>query len=171
MNVQLQRALLEEEAMDQLLNELEPFVYRVAFHLTRHQQDAEDLTQEVLYRICKRLSTYRSDCTFQSWVYTMTLNLHRDFLRKKKSRPTEELPDRFSSVSFEGEVDTRILIHRMLEQLPQIDQHIVLLRFQNDLTVREVAQIMDISESNVKTRIFRLRNRLKSYFDKGGEPL
>ena len=72
---------------------------------------------------------------------------------------------------FEEAADARIVLNDLLQDLPEIDRHILILRFQNDLTVREVAEIMNLSEANVKTRVFRLKDRLRGLFLKGGEVL
>jgi RNA polymerase sigma-70 factor (ECF subfamily) len=167
----IKRALVDEQEMTQLLQELEPFVYRVSYHLTRHQQDAEDITQEVLYKICTKLSSYRGDSSLQTWVYSLVMNTYKDHLRKKKNRQFEALPEHAATRSFEDSTNNRIQLERLLQDLPEIDRHILILRFQNDLPVREVAEIMKISESNVKTRVFRLKDRLRSLYLKGGEVL
>lgn len=167
----IKRALVDEQEMTALLQELEPFVYRVSYHLTRHQQDAEDIAQDVLYKICTKLSSYRGDSSLQTWVYSLVMNTYKDFLRKKKSRQFEALPEHAATRSFEDDSNSRILLERLLQDLPEIDRHILILRFQNDLSVREVAEIMNMSEANVKTRVFRLKDRLRSLFLKGGEVL
>ncbi|BCJ87210.1 RNA polymerase sigma factor [Effusibacillus dendaii] len=167
----IRQALIDEEAMTSLLKELEPFVYRLSYHLTRHQHDAEDLAQEVLYKICTKLSLYRGDSSLQTWVYSLVLNTYKDTLRKRKVRQFEELTETAATQSFENASNSKILLESLLEDLPEIDRHILILRFQNDLSVREVADIMNISEANVKTRVFRLKDRLRNLFRQGGEVL
>lgn len=167
----IKRALTDEETMILLLRELEPFVYRVSYHLTRHQQDAEDIAQETMYKICTKLQLYRGDSSLQTWVYSLVMNTYKDFLRKKKNRQFEPLSEFAASSSFENTSDTKIMFDKLLEDLPEIDRQIVILRFQNDLSVREVAEIMNISESNVKTRVFRLKDRLRMVVLQGGEAL
>lgn len=167
----IKQALVDEQEMTELLKDLEPFVYRAAFHLTRHQQDAEDIAQDVLYKICTKLNMFRGDSSLQTWVYSLVMNTYRDWLRKKKIRQTEELSEHTATRTFEDQADARILLEKMLADLPEIDRNILILRFQNDLSVREVAEVMNLSESNVKTKVFRLKDRLRSLFLKGGEVL
>jgi RNA polymerase sigma-70 factor (ECF subfamily) len=164
----VRRAMVDERELSRLLADLEPFVFRLSYHLTRHQHDAEDLAQEVLAKICTRLASFRGDSTLQTWVYTMVVNTHRDQLRKKKLRQAEELTRDVPAKSFEEESDARLLWQKLLQDLPEVDRHILVLRFQNDLSVREVAEIMNLSESNVKTRCFRMRDRLRGVFVQGG---
>ncbi|TCP58268.1 RNA polymerase sigma-70 factor (ECF subfamily) [Tumebacillus sp. BK434] len=167
----VKRALYDADAMSDLLDELEPFVFKVSFSLTRHQQDAEDLAQDVLYKICTKLSKFRGDSSLQTWVYSLIMNAYRDALRKKKIRQTEPLPDQTPVSSFEKAADARLMLEAALKGLPETDRNILILRFQNDLSVREVAEIMNLSESNVKTRVFRIKDRLRSLFLQGGEVL
>ncbi|MCX7571195.1 sigma-70 family RNA polymerase sigma factor [Tumebacillus sp. DT12] len=167
----VKRALVDEQAMHSLLSELEPFVYRVAYHLTHHQQDAEDIAQDVLYKVCTKLSMYRGDSALQTWVYSLVMNTYRDFLRKKKVRLTEPLDEGMSSGGFEEAADARMIWQAVLQELPEADRNILILRFQNDLSVREVAEILNMTEANVKTKVFRLKDRLRSLFFKGGEVL
>jgi RNA polymerase sigma-70 factor, ECF subfamily len=167
----IKRALYDKEAMSQLLDELEPVVFRIAYHLTRHQQDAEDLAQEVLYKICTKLSLYRGESSFHSWVYVMALNSYRDMYRKRKNDQRDTMPLDACDPSFEHDADWRIVLDQLLKELPEIDRNIVILRFQNDLSVRQVAEIMKITEANVKTRVFRLKDKLKRMLLPGGEAL
>jgi RNA polymerase sigma-70 factor (ECF subfamily) len=97
------------------------------------------------------------------------MNTYKDSLRKKKNQQHETLPEHAATRSFEEASNTRMLLEKMLQDLPEIDRQIMVLRFQNDLSVREVAEIMSLSESNVKTRVFRLRERLRAAFPQGGE--
>jgi RNA polymerase sigma-70 factor (ECF subfamily) len=168
----IKRALYDKEAMSQLLDDLEPVVFRIAYHLTRHQQDAEDLAQEVLYKICTKLAQYRGDCSFHSWVYVMALNAYRDMYRKRKhDAQRDQMPLDLADPSFENDADWRIVLDQLLQELSETDRNIVILRFQNDLPVRQVAEIMKITEANVKTRVFRLKDKLKRMLLPGGEAL
>jgi RNA polymerase sigma-70 factor (ECF subfamily) len=167
----VKRALVDEQAMTSLLTELEPFVYRVAYHLTNHQQDAEDIAQDVLYKVCTKLSQYRGDSSLQTWVYALVLNTYRDELRKKKVRQTEPFDERMATKGFEEAADVRLVWQAMLKELPEADRNILILRFQNDLSVREVAKILNMTEANVKTKVFRLKDRLRNLLLKGGEVL
>jgi RNA polymerase sigma-70 factor, ECF subfamily len=167
----IKRALVDEQAMSDLLGELEPFVYRVAYHLTHHQQDAEDIAQDVLYKVCTKLAMFRGNSSLQTWVYSLVMNAHRDYLRKKKVRQSEPLDENTAIGSFESAADARMILKRVLEELPETDRNILVLRFQNDLSVREVAEIMNMSEANVKTKVFRMKDRLRNLFLKGGEVL
>jgi RNA polymerase sigma-70 factor, ECF subfamily len=162
LEAQIKRALQSPDAMTEFLRELEPFVYRVCYHLTGHQQDAEDLAQESIVKVCRNLQTYRGDCALQSWVYRIILNTQRDLIRRQKHMQTVELSETAStSDELEGQVSTKLMVQEMLGELQGVDRQIFILRFLQDLSLKEVAALLEMKESTVKTRLFRLRDRLK----------
>lgn len=157
--------------MRRLLEQIEPVVYRLSYHLTYHQQDAEDITQDVLYKVCTKLSTYHKQSSFQTWVYTLVMNTFKDFCRKRRRLYACPLQENEATLSFEAAADARITVSQLLSGLPEIDRQILILRFQIGLSVKEVAEVMKISEASVKTKVFRLRQRLQVLFPIGGEAL
>ncbi|ASS76351.1 hypothetical protein CIG75_16270 [Tumebacillus algifaecis] len=164
MEQQIQRALQDASAMTDFLKELEPFVYRVCYHLTGHQHDAEDLAQDSLMKVCRNLHTYRGDCAIQSWVYRIILNTQRDAVRKKKNVTMVELSETAStSEGFENQVNMKMLIQKLLGELTGVDRQIFILRFVQDLPLKEVASLLEMKEATVKTRLFRLRDRLRGH--------
>jgi RNA polymerase sigma-70 factor (ECF subfamily) len=169
----IQRALQSADAMTEFLRELEPFVYRVSFHLTGHREDAEDLAQEALLKVCRHLHSYRGDCALQSWIYRIVMNAQRDSLRKKKNVNFVEITESSStSDGFEGGLSLKLSVQNLLKDLPEVDRQIFILRFQQDMSVKEVADLLEMKEATVKTRLFRLRDRLREQLlPAGGEVL
>ncbi|MGZ4123048.1 MAG: RNA polymerase sigma factor [Tumebacillaceae bacterium] len=164
MEHQIKRALQDADAMTEFLRELEPFVYRVCYHLTGHQHDAEDLAQDALLKVCRHLHTYRGDCALQSWIYRIILNQQRDAVRKKKGVTLVEITETASTTEgFEGSVSLRMVVQELLQELEGVDRQIFILRFQEDMPLKEIAEVLEMKEATVKTRIFRLRDRLREY--------
>lgn len=170
---QIKRALQSADAMTEFLRELEPFVFRVSYHLTGHRQDAEDLAQEALLKVCRHLHSYRGESALQSWIYRIVMNTQRDSLRKKRHVELVEITESSStSDGFEGGVSLKLSVQRLLKDLPDLDRQIFLLRFEQDLSVKEVADLLEMKEATVKTRLFRLRDRLReNLLPAGGEAL
>jgi RNA polymerase sigma-70 factor, ECF subfamily len=164
MEHQIKRALQDADGMADFLRELEPFVYRVCYHLTGHQQDAEDLAQDALIKVCRHLHTYRGDCAIQSWIYRIILNQQRDSIRKKKNITLVEITETASTTEgFEGSVSMKLVVQDLLHELAGVDRQIFILRFQEDLSLKEIAELLEMKEATVKTRMFRLRDRLREY--------
>jgi RNA polymerase sigma-70 factor (ECF subfamily) len=162
MEHQIKRALQDAEGMADFLRELEPFVYRVCYHLTGHQQDAEDLAQDALLKVCRHLHTYRGDCAIQSWIYRIILNQQRDFIRKKKNVTLVEITETASTTEgFEGSVSMKMVLQELLQELEGVDRQIFILRFHVYLSFNDIADLLFIKYATVKTRLFRMRDRLR----------
>jgi RNA polymerase sigma-70 factor (ECF subfamily) len=163
MDAQIKRALQNPDAMTEFLRELEPFVYRVCYHLTGHRQDAEDLAQEAIVKVCRNLHTYRGDSALQSWVYRIILNTQRDLIRRQKHMQTVEISETATAAdALEGQVSIKLMVQGMLDELSGVDRQIFILRFLQDLSLKEVAALLEMKEATVKTRLFRIRDRLKA---------
>ncbi|WP_067621729.1 RNA polymerase sigma factor [Alicyclobacillus acidiphilus] len=153
-----------------LLEVIQPLVYRLAYQFARHQQDAEDITQEVLYKICSKLSTYREDSSFHSWVYALVVNTFRDMYRKRVTASSQVLLEPVAvGQLFESAAIARMTLEQILESLDPESRMLLTLRFHSELTVREIAEAMNLTISNVKTRLFRIREKLQrsSRFGRG----
>lgn len=165
MEERILQALHNEAAMVRLLEELEPFVYRLSYHLTQHQQDAEDVAQEALYKICTRLATYKAESAFQSWVYSLVVNTFKDYARKQKRAKVESIEElQVATDTFESSLDSKVLVSQILGGLPERDRQVILLRFLGGLSVKEVASALKISESNVKVKVHRIKQKLQEMF-------
>ena len=131
-------------------------------------EGAADMTQEVFCRIFERLEHYRHQKSFFAWLYTLALNYAKDWSRKQSNR--ERKFDRFSkeytnnearspASIFEAGQETRGLINA-LGLLPVDRREMVLLRYRHERSIREIAEIFDISESAVKMRLHRALEEL-----------
>jgi len=166
----IKQALGDAKSMAAFLKEMEPFVYRICYHLTGHRQDAEDLAQESLLKICRSLHTYRGDSALQSWVYRIVLNTQRDAARRKKHQPQAVEITETSSVSegFEGQVSLKLTVQRLMKDLPDVDRQIFTLRFLQDMPVKDMADLLQMKEATVKSRLLRLRERLREKLQNAG---
>jgi RNA polymerase sigma-70 factor, ECF subfamily len=162
----IKRALVDEAAMTQLLEDLEPFVYRVAYHFSRNQADAEHIAERVLYGICTKLSTFRGGMTLQNWVYSLVRSAHQE--QAAKSDQIQPAPAGRAAPS---DTSPGRKLEQLLQDLSEIDRHILVLRFQNGLPVREVAEIVNLPESQVQHRVIGLRDRLRGMQGRGGAVL
>ncbi len=139
-------------------------VFNLMYRYTRHDQDAADLTQEVFLRAFHRLSTYRSDCSLFSWLYTLAVNRANDWSRSNKRRQENiqafawengiplqtENPAASMEKREEGE-----RLQKALGLLSSETREILLLRYRHERPIREVATVFDLRESAVKMRIKR----------------
>lgn len=86
-------------AFEELVRRFDADVLRLAYNLTRNNEDARDLYQEAFLKVYKNLHLFRFECSFYTWVYRIVTNVCLDHLRRRKSRPEDQAPDTYESSS------------------------------------------------------------------------
>ncbi|MDQ3280725.1 MAG: RNA polymerase sigma factor [Acidobacteriota bacterium] len=144
-------------------------IYNFAFRFLKNAEAAEDAVQEVFVKMMKHAHQFHGDAKLSTWLFSITANWCRDYLRKAENRskesddvlvelptPSEHAPDRRLE---QRENETRI--RKALQALtPEQREAILLSRYQG-LSYAEIAQIAGCSEGAVKTRVFRAMETLK----------
>jgi RNA polymerase sigma-70 factor, ECF subfamily len=156
----------ETGALERLIRDHYPGVYRLAYKWCGIQQDAEDIAQEVFVRMVRKLHTFNRTASVNTWLYRITLNTARDFHRKNASRRKHESafaveegcgnPVPCSDARTEAK-----RIYRAIDRLPEKQKSAVLLVFGEGLSHKEAARVLKCSESTVSWRVFMARKRLK----------
>lgn len=144
-------------------------IYNFAFRFLKNAEAAEDATQEVFVKMLRHANQFHGDAKLSTWLFSITANWCRDYLRKadNKSKETEDVlvslpapselaPDR----TYEQRENER-LVRRALEALTAEQREAILLSRYQGLSYAEIAQIAGCSEGAVKTRVFRAMETLK----------
>ena len=159
---------------EKLVTAYEKNVYSLALRMVGDPDDAADMTQETFIKAYRSLSGFRGDSKFSSWLYRIASNVCLDFLRSRSRHPQVslsssdedgrtafELPD--MSRNPEEQLMKKLgmeAVRRGLEQLPEQQRQILVLRELGGLSYAELAQTLGLEEGTVKSRIFRARKRL-----------
>src|ERR1041384_7823723 len=144
-------------------------IYNFALRFLKNAEAAEDATQEVFVKMMKHANQFQGDAKLSTWLFSITANWCRDYLRKadNKTKETEEVlislpapiehgPDRTLE-----QRENEVRVQRALQALtPEQREAILLSRYQG-LSYAEIAQIAGCSEGAVKTRVFRAMETLK----------
>ena len=149
------------------------FVFNLVLRIIQQREVAEELSQDVFVKAYRFLGTYKGAGKFSTWLYRIAHNTCYSYLRNKKSPAVFPGDDRVVSysdrqseshnpVSDPLEQRSReVVIQKALAKLPLSDQEIISLYYQGEQSVAEIAVITDLSEGNVKIRLFRSRQKLK----------
>jgi RNA polymerase sigma factor (sigma-70 family) len=157
----------DKEAFALLMDQHRQLLYNTAL-LTLHQEDdALDAIQDTILACWESLPTLRKDRYFKTWLVKILLNKCRDIQRKQSRYAlVEELPE----AGNEPDWDTSMDVDAALSQLSSQDQLILSLYYYDDLTVRQIADALSISEGAVRVRLTRSRDRFKRlYLQEKGE--
>lgn len=139
------------------------------YRLTHRRDISEDLVQGVFERILKYRESYNGDGAFSTWIFQIARNLHIDYYRKNSRTKTEDnfsdwnsLAADDSEIKLKSEDErNRLLLKRALDQLDEEKKRTLILSRFEGFKYREIAKIMDCTESAVKVRVFRGINELK----------
>ena len=169
----------ETEAFGTLVHRWERQIYGLTLRMLGHAEDARDATQETFISAYTNLDHFRGDAKFSSWLYRITLNLCRDWIRRERRAPLVAVPEgvdptdladeRASPLeSVEDLVSRREMsaaVERAMADLPEEQRTAILLKEYHGLTFQEIADMLECPLSTVKTRLYQglsvLRRRLE----------
>jgi RNA polymerase sigma-70 factor (ECF subfamily) len=164
-------------AFETLFRKYQTYVYNIGLGMLCNSEDAADITQETFLRLHRNLESFRGDASFSTWLYRVTVNLCITELRRK-SRTRFQFLDELSheeDAALLEEVgpspeeamaleEDRKVVHQVLRTLPPDYRAIMVLRHFQQLAYEEIAQVLGLSLSQVKTRLFRARKMFKDRF-------
>jgi len=151
-------------------------VYRKLLTITKNREDAEDALQDAFLRAYLAFHTFEERSSFYSWVTRIAINSALQILRRRRIRPevsfdgageTEEASSSFE-VKDTGPSPEHICVHRqryarMMRSIGKLQprlRQVVEMHMEEDCSVREIAQALELSEAAVKSRLYRARMRL-----------
>ena len=150
----------DAEAFAQLVERWEQPIFRLCARMIGDAGRAEDLTQEIFAKVFTKRKDFKPDGKFSTWLWRVALNHCYDELRRLKRRNEEELGDDDDFVSGEAGPDARAaseeeceLVRRGLMKLPELNRTVLALRFCEGLKLREIAEILELPETTVHSRI------------------
>ena len=149
---------MEREAFAALAETYRDMVYRVALNFHRNPQDAEDTLQEVLLKLYLRQEPFEGPLHARNWLIRVTLNQCRSLWRGpwRRQVPLEELA---ASIPFASREESGLF--QAVMALPERHRTALYLFYYEDLSVREIAELLRISETAVTTRLSRARRALR----------
>jgi RNA polymerase sigma-70 factor (ECF subfamily) len=141
-------------------------LYRWLYHVTHHQHTAEDLAQETFLKAFSKLDTFRWGTNFQAWLYKIAYNA---FLNQRRSlnRSRHPFPDDVADVEAGPDEqamsrESLQLLARAVGRLPNEFRAAFMLRAQDGLSFREIADILETTEQTARWRVFKARQKLLS---------
>ncbi|HJC12654.1 MAG TPA: sigma-70 family RNA polymerase sigma factor [Candidatus Agathobaculum intestinigallinarum] len=174
----------ELDAFEELVRQYEKRVYAVALRSSGSPEDAADITQEVFLRAWRSIESFRGDSGFSTWLFRITMNLCVDHARHKNAQPQTQplvvgeedaerpIPD--PAPTPEEHLENSELGRELAAALDEVSEEhrrIVLLRDVSGLSYTEIAEVLEISEGTVKSRLSRARIALRTILLRRGNLL
>jgi RNA polymerase sigma-70 factor (ECF subfamily) len=167
------------DSFNQLVTRWERPIYALAYRTLGREEDARDVVQEAFLRAYRGLRGFKGQAKFSSWLYRITLNLCRDWIRRERRAPVVQVPEGTDPIdladqraspteSVEDLVARREMsraVARAMTDLPEEQRMAILLKEYHGLTFQEIADMLECPLSTVKTRLYQglsmLRRRLE----------
>ena len=168
------------DSFNQLILRWERPIYALAYRVIGREEDARDICQETFLRAYRALPGFKGEAKFSSWVYRIALNLCRDWIRRQRRNPVQQMPDDIDvleqaaasepSESVEDLVARRELsavVEEAMALLPEEQRTAIILKEYHGMTFQEIADLQGCPLSTVKTRLYQglsvLRRQLERY--------
>lgn len=165
----------ETGAFEQLVDMFQGDIFRMIYYRTRSSMDAEDIMQDVFVQAFNNIAQLNSPEQFKSWLYSIAVNKVRDFHRKNKfrslfgfySEADEEREPSSGKTDDESALDTIARkefwrkVGLLLDKLSRMEREVFMLRFMDDLGIKEIAGVLKKQESTVKTHLYRALEKFR----------
>lgn len=149
-------------------------VYRKCLSFTKDPLRAEDLTHDVFLKLVAKLSGFREQSKFSTWLYSITYNYCTDQLRLHTIRREVYIDEGWDQLEAESEDGLSELaemeakqLELALHQLAPDEQSLLLMKYQDDISIRDIAHLNGLTESAVKMRLKRSRDKLRKHYLEG----
>jgi len=156
------------DSFNQLVVRWERPIYALAYRVIGREEEARDVVQEAFLRAYRSLGGFRGQAKFSSWLYRITLNLCRDWIRRHRRAPFVETPEGVDIVELAGETgpgesvedlvarkDLGTFVSRALDALSEEQRTAIVLKEYQGLTFQEIADLLGCPLSTVKTRLYQ----------------
>jgi RNA polymerase sigma-70 factor, ECF subfamily len=182
-----QAQLRPPPTVEQIFQDYAPRIYNLARRILGNDADAEDVTQDVLLQVVRKLHTFRGESAFPTWLHRVTVNAALAHRRKRAAQEERRVRDPLDDFAANGhhtgpvrpwmvgpeqqalDRETRDLIERAIADLPEIYRDVYVLADVEDVSNAEIADMLGLSVAAVKSRLHRgrllMRNALAPHFE------
>ncbi|MBC8344139.1 MAG: sigma-70 family RNA polymerase sigma factor [Bacteroidetes bacterium] len=153
----------DEGAFNQLVIRHQDWVKDFILRSIRHKEDAEDIAQDIFVRMYFGLQNFRFEAEFTTWAYRVIINQLNNYYRKKKvlSWFSSELNEEVHHGFEDPEESRKSELITWVRKLPRVQRNVMILRSFQDMTFKQVASTLGITENSAKVSYFKAKNNLK----------
>ena len=142
-----------------------PKVYRQCMGYMNDSDIAKDIAQETFIKVWQHLPKFRNESSIGTWIFRIAVNNCLGQIRKDKKMPKSELPNEILEETAINNEPQVAFLYQCISELPEIERIIISLELE-DLKQKEIAAIVGLSESNVRVKIHRIKEKLTQKFQK-----
>ena len=158
--------ILPSEVCEEVIRYYSPMVYRIALTKTQSSYDTDDIVQEVFVRLCENEKPFETEEHRKAWIIRVTINCCNSHFTAPWRKNIDSLDDAIMSqipdeTTEECDLGDGPDVYAEVLRLPQNMREVILLYYYEEMSIREISQVLQTSEVNVKKRLSRARQKLK----------
>lgn len=164
-----------EAVWEDIVQSHHDYIYNLAYYLCHERNEADDITQETFLKVFENLKYFRNESSIRTWLSRIAINTYKSTKRKKYKHQSiclekiHPLTSLFNPERIIIRKDLQWCIHHVLQHHVSEEHKIILtLRHMNEMSYDEIAEVLDISVSAVKSRLHRARMAFKDHLVKSG---
>ncbi len=162
----INRVLYEStEAYRLLVAKYQIPVYNLLLRMVHDRDDAKELTQEVFVKAYEALPSFRFEYRFFSWLYRIAINLALSHIKKQRQYVGLEQIKNFAEETNEKDTENENHLKMAVEKLKDKYKTVIVLKYYQQLSYKEVAVVLDISEKKVRSRLYDARMQIKEMLE------
>jgi len=146
-------------------------VYSKCISLLKDEQLSDDATQDIFLKIYLNLAKFSGKSKFSTWVYSITYNYCIDYIRRKKkernifSEDIENVGEQLEDVEDHELLEIEVSrLKKVMNIIPPGDRAVLLMKYQDDMSIRDISEVLEKSESAIKMKIKRAKHKAKSSY-------
>lgn len=157
----------DDMAFLQLFQTYEIDIYRMGYTYVGNKEDALEVVQETAYKSFKAIQTLKNPTYFKTWLLKIAINCSLDILRKRKKK-NDFNEDEIVHENFAEHLPEVFDLQQCIDYLSPDEKSVILLRFYEDLTIKEVANLLEIPLGTAKTILYRSLQKMRQQLQEGG---
>lgn len=157
----LNHILYKDGYLEKLITDNYGEIYRYCFFRLNHRQTAEDITQEVFLKFLDSLDAYRDYGKVRNYLYVIAGNLIKNYHKKPGETCAGEIEDGEEAPDGTDRIVDRVMVQEALSVLEKTEKEIVILRYYQDLRIKDISRIMGMPASTVRYRLKAAERILK----------
>jgi RNA polymerase sigma-70 factor (ECF subfamily) len=161
----------DTNAFGSLVKQYQDYIFNVAIKMLRNREEAEEVAQDTFIKAFEVLASFKGEAKFSTWLFKIAYRKSLDRIKKNKRSFTLELVENLTedaSMDFENGLaimlieERKEIIKNCILELPEIDAAIITLYYYEEQSVKEIAEITNLSQDNIKVKLHRSRKLLYS---------
>ncbi|MEL3963088.1 sigma-70 family RNA polymerase sigma factor [Lysinibacillus endophyticus] len=144
-----------------LFQQYEADIYRMAYVYVKNKEDALDLVQEVAYQSFKTIRTLKKPEYFKTWLMKITINCALNLINKNKKIIPLNLDFEVLTGSEDEDIALTLSLHTLINTLKDDEKSVILLKYYDDCTLKEISELLDIPLGTAKSILYRALDKLR----------